>query len=84
MAPQSVSATTEIGCESVFSGDVPLYPRTLLPRLHDMGIWLVYWLIPHQAPVSMQPQNDRLRISFPEQRYAHAFHMQFGGQVVEE
>ena len=84
MAPQTVSATTEIGCEGVFRVDVPLDPPTLLPRLHDIGIWLVEWQIPHQARVSMQPQNDRLRISCPEQRYAHAFHMQFGGQVVEE
>jgi hypothetical protein len=46
MAPQQIAVTTEVGGEGAYKVDVPLDPTTLLPRLHDIGIWLVEWKIP--------------------------------------
>jgi hypothetical protein len=84
MAPQQIAVTTEVGGEGAYKVDVPLDPTTLLPRLHDIGIWLVEWKIPHQARVSMQPHHGRVRISFPEESFAHAFHLRFGGKAVAD
>jgi hypothetical protein len=82
MTPQYAATSTHVDRGS-YKVDVPLDPPTLLPRLHDIGIWLMEWEIPHQARVSMQPRHDRLRISFPDERHAHAFQMKFGGVVVD-
>lgn len=84
MSDRHIAIAPDVGCAGFYLVDLALDTDTLSERLFDVGIWLVEWRIPHQAKVSMQPTRHRIRISFPEERHAHAFHLQFGGELATE
>lgn len=68
-----VNITTRIDAEGPFSVDLPLDPGMLNEGLLDIGLWLVERNIPHQARILMEPEHERLRVSFPELKDAKAF-----------
>ena len=81
MQKHSLSLTTRVGAEGPYRVDLPLDPRTLNERLFDIGVWLVERDIPHQARVLMEPQHERIRVSFREPEAAKAFRERFGARM---
>jgi hypothetical protein len=84
MSDRHLAITTDGGRAGRYMVDIALDADTLNEQLLDVGLWLVEWHIPHRAKVNMQPAWRRIRISFPEERQAHAFHLQFGGTVARD
>jgi hypothetical protein len=78
MQKQTVALTTRVGAEGPYRVDLPLDPGTLNERLFDIGLWLVERDIPHQARVLMEPEHERVRVSFPNAADAKAFRDRFG------
>ncbi|KRE13855.1 hypothetical protein ASE63_17730 [Bosea sp. Root381] len=76
-----VNVTTRVGREGPFRVDLPLDPGTLNERLFDIGLWLVEREIPHQARIFMEPEHERLRVSFPDAENADAFRKRFGSPL---
>jgi hypothetical protein len=81
MSDRHVAITTDGRRAGRYMVDIALDADTLNEQLLDVGLWLVEWHISDQAKVSLQPAWRRIRISFPEERHAHAFHRQFGGEI---
>lgn len=81
MSIRHVNVTTRVGAEGSYRVDLPLDPGTLNDRLFDIGVWLVERDIPHQARVLMEPDHDRLRISFPDEEDAKAFRERFAARL---
>lgn len=81
MSIRHVNVTTRVGAEGPHRVDLPLDPGTLNERLFDIGVWLVERDIPHQARVLMEPDHDRLRISFPDAEDARAFRERFAARL---
>lgn len=81
MSKRHVNVTTGVGAEGPYRVDLPLDPRTLNERLFDIGLWLVQRDIPHQARVLMEPEHERLRVSFPNPEDAKAFRERFGSRL---
>ncbi len=67
-----------VRAEGLYRVDLPLDPRTLNERLFDIGLWLVERDIPHQARILMEPEHQRIRVSFPDAADAVAFRDRFG------
>ena len=72
MQKQTVKLTTRVGAEGPYRVDLPLDIHTLNERLFDIGLWLVEREIPHQARVLMDPEHERVRVSFPDAKDAKA------------
>lgn len=81
MPKQIVSMTTRVGAEGPYRVDLPLKLDTLNERLFDIGLWLVEREIPHQARVLMEPEHERVRVSFPDADDAKAFRERFGARL---
>jgi len=81
MRKQTVAVTTRVGPEGQYRVDLPLDPSTLNERLFDIGLWLVEREIPHQARVTLEPEHERVRVSFPDEDNAHAFRERFGARL---
>ena len=81
MPKQTVALTTRVGAEGPYHVDLPLDPGTLNERLSDIGLWLVERDIPHQARVLMEPEHERVRVSFPDAADAKAFRERFGARL---
>lgn len=81
MQKQTVKLTTRVGAEGPYRVDLPLDICTLNERLFDIGIWLVEREIPHQARVLMEPEYERVRVSFPDAKDAKAFRERFGARL---
>ncbi|KPF68319.1 hypothetical protein IP69_11680 [Bosea sp. AAP35] len=69
---------TRVRADEPYRVDLPLDPLTLNERLFDIGLWLVERDIPHQARILMQPEHQRIRVSFPKPADAVAFRYRFG------
>ena len=76
-----VIVSTRVGAEGPYRVDLPLDPGTLNERLFDIGVWLVERDIPHQARVLMEPEHERVRVSFPDPDDAKAFRERFGPRL---
>ncbi|WP_156639725.1 hypothetical protein [Bosea sp. PAMC 26642] len=76
-----VTVSTQVGLEGPYRVDLPLDPSTLNDRLFDIGLWLVERDIPHQARVSMEPEHERVRVSFPDAHHAKAFREHFRARL---
>ena len=81
MRKQTVKLTTRVGIEGPYRVDLPLDPDTLNGRLFAIGLWLVERDIPHQARVMMEPEHERVRVSFSDANDADAFRERFGGRL---
>jgi len=81
MQTQTVKLTTSVGAEGPYRVDLPLDVRTLNERLFDVGLWLIEREIPHQARVLMEPEYERVRVSFPNANDAKAFRERFGARL---
>ncbi len=81
MSIRHVNVTTRVGAEGPFRVDLPLDPGSLNERLFDIGVWLVEREIPHQARILMEPEHERLRVSFPNLEDAKAFRERFGPRL---
>lgn len=81
MRKQTVALTTCVGAEGPYRVDLPLDPGSLNERLFDIGLWLVERKIPHQARVLMEPENERVRISFLDPDDAKDFRARFGTRL---
>ncbi|MDU0342068.1 hypothetical protein [Bosea rubneri] len=44
-------------------------------------MWLIEREIPHQARILMEPEHERLRVSFPDLEDAKAFRERFGPRL---
>ena len=84
MSDRQIAIASEVEPAGHYLVDLTLDAETLNEQLFDVGLWLFEWQIPHQAKVSLQPARHRIRISFPEQRQARAFHLQFGGEIADD
>lgn len=78
MSKRHVNVTTRVGAEGPYRVDLPLDPGSLNERLFEIGLWLVDRDIPHQARILMEPEHERLRISFLDDENAKAFRERFG------
>ena len=81
MRKQTVKLTTRVGIEGAYRVDLPLDPYTLNERLFAIGLWLVERDIPHQARVVMEPEHERVRVSFSDANDADDFRERFGGRL---
>jgi len=81
MPKEIVSPTMRVGTEGPYRVDLPLDPGSLNDRLFDIGVWLVEHDIPHQARVLMEPEHERVRVSFPDADNAKAFRERFGPRL---
>jgi hypothetical protein len=81
MARQTVHVTTRVGAEGPHRVDLPLATGDLNERLFDIGLWLIERKIPHQVRILMEPEHQRIRISFPEAADATAFRERFGARL---
>lgn len=81
MPNRNVTVTTRVGAEGPFRVDLPLDPGSLNERLFDIGLWLVERDIPHQARVLMEPEHERVQVSFPDVDDARAFRERFGPRL---
>lgn len=79
-AMETVGITTQVGMEGAFRVDLPL-AGDLNERLFAIGLWLIERRIPHQARVLMEPERNRLRVSFPKADDAAAFRERFGSRL---
>lgn len=82
MSIRHVNVTTRVGTAGPHRVDLPLDPGKLNERLFDIGLWLVERDIPHQARILMQPEHERLRVSFPDLEDAKAFRERFGSRLM--
>lgn len=57
--------------------DLSLDPGTLNERLLELGFWLNKRSISHLARILMEPEHERLRVSFPDPEDAKAFQDHF-------
>lgn len=78
MQKSGIAVTNIVGTAGSFAIDLPLEPFTLNERLFDIGIWLSDHEISHQARIMMQPEHQRIRVSFPDSKDAMAFSEHFG------
>ncbi|MGO4677761.1 hypothetical protein AB4Z40_33260 [Bosea sp. 2YAB26] len=78
MQKSGIAVTNIVGTAGSFAIDLPLEPFTLNERLFDIGLWLIEREIPHQARIIMQPEHQRIRVSFPDAKDAMAFSEHFG------
>jgi len=81
MQKQTVSVTTRVGAEGPYRVDLPLDVRTLNERHFDIGLWLVERETPHQARVLLEPEHERVRVSFLDATDAKAFRERFGARL---
>lgn len=81
MSTRHVNVTTRVGTEGPHRVDLPLDPGSLNERLFDIGVWLIEREIPHQARILMEPEHERLRVSFPDLEDAKAFRERFGPRL---
>lgn len=81
MSIRHVNVTSRVGTEGPFRVDLPLDPGSLNERLFHIGLWLIERNIPHQARVLMEPEHERLRVSFPDAEDARAFRERFGSRL---
>ncbi len=81
MRKQTVKLTTRVGFEGPYRVDLPLHPNTLNERLFAIGLWLIERDIPHQARVVMEPEHERVCVSFSDANDADAFHECFGATL---
>lgn len=81
MSIRHVKVTPRVDAEGPFRVDLPLEPGTLNERLFDIGLWLIDRGIPHQARILMQPDHERVRVSFPDAEDAKAFRKRFGSRL---
>lgn len=77
MQQSGVAVTTRVGPKGDFDVELPIDAATLNERLFDIGVWLVERRIPHQALISWEPCNHRVRFSFPDAGHAGAFRKRF-------
>lgn len=81
MSKRHVNVTTHSGAEGPYRVDLPLDPGTLNERLFEIGLWLVERDIPHRTRVRLEPEHERLRVSFPDVEDAKAFRKRFGSRL---
>lgn len=81
MGRQTVQVTTRVGAEGGFRVDLPLRAGDLNERLYEIGLWLIERDIPHQARILMEPEHERIRVSFPDTEDAQAFRDRFGARL---
>lgn len=81
MQKQTVVVTTRVGAEGPYRVDLPLDPGTLNERLFAIGLWLIERDIPHQARIHIEPEHERVRVSFPDASDAKAFRERFGPRL---
>ena len=81
MQKQTVAFTTRVGAERPYQVDLALDPGNLNERLFAIGLWLIEREIPHQARVLMEPEHQRVRVSFPNAADAKAFRDRFGPRL---
>lgn len=77
MQKQTVKLTTRVCAEGPYRVDLPLDLGAVNERLFDIGLWLVEREIPHQARLLMDPEHERVRVSFPDANDARAFSDRF-------
>ncbi|MGO4666576.1 hypothetical protein [Bosea sp. 2RAB26] len=84
MSDRLTAIAPDVGRAAHYAVNLALDADTLNEQLFGVSIWLAERHIPHQAKVSMQPARHRIRVSFSEERQAHAFHLKFGGEIADD
>ena len=81
MHKQTFHVTTRVGAEGPFRVNLPLAAGDLNERLFEIGLWLIEREIPPQARIIMEPEQERIRVAFPQADDAKAFRERFGARL---
>lgn len=81
MQQSAVAVTTRVGVKGAFDVDLSLDVSMLNERIYEIGLWLIDRHIPHQARILWEPNDSRIRVSFPDADDAGAFRRRFGPQL---